>query len=161
MVSSRYKAPRDKLVSLSLSLYLSLSLCAGASGNASGFGLGMQACLLGSIDMGEAGQPNPHLSALGTSDQLFNISRNGTLRNRGAAGSPGSCLGLSLSLFLSLCQPDCLSLSLSLSASRTVSLSLSLPLSISFSPPHACASNCVYRCGCGGRQAGRAWLWAL
>lgn len=65
-----------------------------ASGNASGFGLGMQACLLGSIDMGEAGQPNPHMAALGTGNQLFNISANGTLRNRGAAGSPGSCLGV-------------------------------------------------------------------
>jgi hypothetical protein len=74
-----------------------MSGCGGSarnSGNASGVGLGMQACLLGSIDMGKAGQPNPHMSALGTGDQLFNISANGTLRNRGGAGSPGACLGV-------------------------------------------------------------------
>ena len=32
-------------------------------------------------------------AAIGTGNQLFNISKNGTLRNRGAPGSPGSCLG--------------------------------------------------------------------
>ena len=61
--------------------------------NASGYGLGLQACLLGSIDNGIAGAPYPHEGSLGAPDQLFNISSNGTIRNRGAVGSPGSCLG--------------------------------------------------------------------
>ena len=68
---------------------------AGTSGNASGFGLGMQACLIGPVDQGadQAGLANPHLSSLGASAQLFNISKNGTIRIRGSPGSPGSCLG--------------------------------------------------------------------
>ena len=72
-----------------------MSGCAGdARTNSSGLGLGMQACLLGSTDMGVAGQPGAHASSLGASDQLFNISENGTLRNRGRAGSPGACMGV-------------------------------------------------------------------
>lgn len=72
-----------------------MSGCAGdARTNSSGLGLGMQACLLGSTDMGVAGQPGAHASSLGASDQLFNISENGTLRNRGRAGSSGACMGV-------------------------------------------------------------------
>ena len=64
-----------------------------ASGNSSGFGLGMQACLLGSVDMGVAGAPPAHSVAEQEGQQLFNISHNGSIRIRGADGSPGSCLG--------------------------------------------------------------------
>eukprot|EP01047_Picozoa_sp_COSAG01_P048057 COSAG01_NODE_4647_length_4852_cov_3.841153_4_plen_257_part_00 len=64
------------------------------TGNASAVGLGMQACLIGPVDMGVAGQgPNTRLSSLGAGQQLFNISNNGTIRVRGRKGSLGSCLG--------------------------------------------------------------------
>ena len=73
-----------------------MSGCGGTartSGNASGYGLGMQACLLGHSGNGVAGAPDPRMEALGTGDQLFNISENGTIRVRGGKGAAGSCLG--------------------------------------------------------------------
>ena len=64
------------------------------NGSAAGAGLGLQACLTGHTNQGAPVAPSNQLRAMGTANQLFNISANGTIRMQGPSStSVGSCLG--------------------------------------------------------------------